>query len=330
MATDTRNPTSDISATGTWTGTAGTRFQSINDYPDSGNPINSGLTHGTTAGALVLGFSAFSIPAGSTAISVQVQYFDFKNGSQSSAARSLIRCNDTTDRTSGTHNPGNGNANIASRSDNFATNPKSGVAWTVDDVNGVGTNGLTAFGLGASDASPTITFSSVQLQVTYTPPVTGDLAATGPADTAASTGTVEWVGNLSSTEGTDVLAASGTVSSASGFTGDLAATEPSDTASGSATSQWIAALASTEALDAAASSATVAWIAALAASETKDSAAASATSAWIANLAAAESPDVLAASDAQGGGGYDPSEYHGEKANRKICSLFGLNALNQL
>jgi hypothetical protein len=145
-----------------------------------------------------MGFSAFDVPANSTSISVQVLYYDFKNGSQGSVAGSLLRCNDTTNRNSAaTHNPGNGNAAIALRTDSYATNPKSGAAWTVDEVNGVGTNGLTAFGVRVTDASPTVAFSSAQLQVTYTEPVlpiTGTGAFTAQAAGMASVGTVRWVG----------------------------------------------------------------------------------------------------------------------------------------
>lgn len=170
MATQTRNPTSEVAVTGTWSGTS--RHAILDDHPDSGNPATD-VTTCSAAGALVMGFSAFTVPANSTSISVQVLYYDFKNGSQSSAAGSCLRCNDTTNRNSAsTHNPGNGNANIALRTDDYTTNPKSGQAWTVDDVNGVGTNGLTAFGVRVTDASPTVAFSSAQLQVTYTPPST--------------------------------------------------------------------------------------------------------------------------------------------------------------
>ena len=170
--TQTRAPTSDVSFTGTWTGSAGTRFQAVDDHPDSGNPIADGLVHGTTTpGEGLFGFSAFTVPAGATSISVQVIYYDFKGGSQASSIGARIRCNDTTGRDAASHNPGNGNANIALRTDNYATNPKSGAAWTVNDVNGVGTNGLTAFGVVSTDANPAITLSSIMLQVTYTPGV---------------------------------------------------------------------------------------------------------------------------------------------------------------
>jgi hypothetical protein len=163
VATQTRNPTSEVAVTGTWSGT--NRHLLLDDYPDSGG---ADRTTCSVAGVLLLGFSVFTIPAGSTGISVQVLYYDSKNGSQSSTIGAAIRCNDTTNRLAGTHNPAN--ATITSRSDNYATNPKTSAAWTVDDVNGVGTNGLTSFGLSVTDASPTVDVVSAQLQVTYTPP----------------------------------------------------------------------------------------------------------------------------------------------------------------
>ncbi len=173
MATKTRNPTSDVSFTGTWT--AAPRWSAVDDHPDGGNPIADGITHGTTtAGEGLFGFTAFDVPPGSTNLSVQVIYYDFKNGTQACNIRARIRCNDTTgqDAPGGTHNPGNGNANIALRTDDYGTtNPKSGIAWTVNDINGVGTNGLTAFGVVSTDANPSITISSIIVQVTYSPPV---------------------------------------------------------------------------------------------------------------------------------------------------------------
>lgn len=165
MATQTRNPTSEVVITGTWSGTS--RHLLLDDYPDSANPIADG-TACSAAGVAMFGFSPFTVPVGATSLSIQVRYYDFKAASQSSSIGAAIRCNDTTNRLAAAHNPGNGNAAIAARSDSYATNPKSGAAWTVNDVNGVGTNGLTAFGLSCTDASPAVTVSCVQLQVTYT------------------------------------------------------------------------------------------------------------------------------------------------------------------
>ena len=170
MATQTRAPTSDIDATGTWTGSASTRYQAVDDYPDTAGTDK--LTHGTaTAGHINFGFSAFTVPAGSTAISVQVLYYDAKAGSPSCNLAAELRIGSTpTVHAVASHNPANGV--ITQRTDDFgATNPKSAAAWTVNDVNGVGTNGLVGFGVVSTDANPAIDLTSIQLQVTYTDPV---------------------------------------------------------------------------------------------------------------------------------------------------------------
>ena len=164
MATQNRAPTSDEAVSGTWTGSAGTRYQAVDDYPDTA-PADY-LAHGTAAGNLTFGFTAFSIPAGATSISVQVRYYDAEPsvGNNNCAGRLKVGGNYYN---AATHNPAG--ATYTARSDNWATNPKTAAAWTVDDVNGVGANALQAFGFYSGDANPAIRFSCVQLQVTYTP-----------------------------------------------------------------------------------------------------------------------------------------------------------------
>lgn len=103
------------------------------------------------------------------------------------------------------------------------------------------------------------------------PPITGDLAATDPQDTAAAAATVAWYAALAATEAQDSAAFTGTVSTG-GITGDLAATDPVDTAAATATVAWYAALAATEAQDTASAGATVAWYAVLAATDPQDTA----------------------------------------------------------
>lgn len=164
MPIETRNPTSDVSVVGTWTGSAGTRYTVIDDYPDTTGADE--LTVGTVAGHLVCGFSALSIPAGSTIVSVAVNYYDYKNGSQASAAAGALRVNGTIYNAT-THNPANGSASRTQRTDTWTTNPATGAAWTVADVNGTGSSPLQAFGFFSNDASPTITFSSVRLTIDY-------------------------------------------------------------------------------------------------------------------------------------------------------------------
>lgn len=168
MATQTRAPTGDhgTQVSGTWSGSAGTRYTLVDDYPDTGG--TDILTHGTaTAGHIIFTFSAFTVPAGATAISVQVLYYDRKNASQACdiAAQLLIGSTPTVHNAT-SHNPTNGS--IVQRTDDFTINPKSGAAWTVNDVNGVGANGLVGFGWVSTDANPAIDLTSIQLQVTYT------------------------------------------------------------------------------------------------------------------------------------------------------------------
>lgn len=163
-----QNPTSDEAVSGTWDGTAGSRYTVVNDHPDSSG--SSFLTHGTTAGNLTFGFTAFSVPAGSTITNVQVIYYDQKTASQASSAAGRLKVGGIYYNAS-THNPANGTWTL--RTDTWTTNPKSSAAWTADDVNGNGSNNLQAFGFFSDDASPTVRFSSVIVRVTYTLPLGG-------------------------------------------------------------------------------------------------------------------------------------------------------------
>jgi hypothetical protein len=166
MAEQTRNPTGDEAVSGTWTGSAGTRYTVVDDYPDTGGTDE--LTHGTaTAGNLTFTFSAFTLPTIATAITVLVDYYDYKTASQTCNIAARLKVNGTY-YASSTHNPANGSANRTQRTDTFATNPNTGAAWTVADVNGSGSNPLQAFGWVSSDANPSIVLSSIRIRVTYT------------------------------------------------------------------------------------------------------------------------------------------------------------------
>lgn len=164
MATETRNPTSDVDVIGTWTGSVGSRYTVVDDYPDSSGVDE--LTVGTIAGYLVCGYSALSIPAGSTITKVEVLYYDYKNGSLAAALAGALQVGGTIYNAS-YHDPANGSR--TQRTDTWTTNPATGAAWTVNDVNGSGANPLQAFGVRSNDANPTVTISSIQLLITYTP-----------------------------------------------------------------------------------------------------------------------------------------------------------------
>lgn len=162
--TVTRNPTGDEAVSGTWTGTAGSRYTLVDDYPDTAGTDK--LVHGTTtAGNLTFTFSAFSIPSEATNILVAVLYYDDKNGTQACNIGARIKLG-ANYYNAATHNPAN--AVFTQRTDTFATNPATSAAWTVAQVNGTdGTRPLTAFGWNSTDANPSIDLTSIQLAVTY-------------------------------------------------------------------------------------------------------------------------------------------------------------------
>ena len=172
MSQQTRNPTSDIAFTGTWTGTAGSRYQNVDDHPDSTGADK--LTHGTTAGKGLFGYLVFSAPVGATIQSVQVVYYDQKTGGPAASWGAFLRVNGAEQAVIDAHNPANGTWTL--RTATMTTNPVTGQAWTVDQVNGVGSNALDAFGLIATDASPTIEVASIQLLVNYLEPTRGLLS----------------------------------------------------------------------------------------------------------------------------------------------------------
>jgi hypothetical protein len=188
VATQTRSPTSDVSATGTWTGTAGTRFTLVDDFPDAAGVdflTVSGLTGGQAT--LLFGFSPFTIPAGARIDSVQVQYYDQKTASQASSISGYLLIGGPANYATTSHNPANGTWTL--RTDTWTVHPETGVAWTLDQVNGVASDGLVAFGVRSSDASPSIRVASIRLVVNFTYELNVDsgsynIGATAPVNTA--------------------------------------------------------------------------------------------------------------------------------------------------
>jgi hypothetical protein len=214
VATQTRNPTSDEATSGTLSGSAGTRYTLVDDHPDSAG--TDALSFGTATAQITFGFSVFSIPAGSTSISVQVLYYDGEaaNGANNCGGRLKVGTNYFN---AATHNPSG--TTYTSRNDNWATNPDTTAAWTVDQINGVGSNALAAFGIGSTDSNPAFRVSSVQLQVTYTAPSSsGDAATSATAQTSAAAGSV----TTSGTAATSASAQTSALSGASTVAGALA------------------------------------------------------------------------------------------------------------
>ncbi len=231
MATQNRAPTGDGTVTGTVSGSAGSRWTLVDDYPNTST--GDMLTFGTATSAINFTYSAFSIPAGSTGISVQVRYVDGEaaNGANNCGGRLVINGSNFN---ATTHNPA-GTAGTL-REDNFATNPSSGAAWTVDEINGIGTHGLDGFGINSTDSNPTFNVRSIEIQVTYTPVCDGvlstslstlTLTGTGVVTAAGPSGTLSTTLSALSLTGSAQVAVSGAFStslSALTFTGTAAVT----------------------------------------------------------------------------------------------------------
>jgi hypothetical protein len=167
MPTQTRNPENDISATGTWSGTAGDRWQLVYDFPDDSVDF---LLHGTTAGNILFGYDAFTIPSNAADITLRLRYYDQEgtNGLNNIAGRLRIG---SLFRNATTHNP---TTTTTLRTDTWATNPVTNAAWTPAEINGTdGTNPLNGFGFVSTDANPQIRIYSVEMEVEYTTPAGG-------------------------------------------------------------------------------------------------------------------------------------------------------------
>ncbi len=166
--TQTKYPTGDNSATGTWTITgAASRWQAVSEVAaDDATTIITG----TAIGNALFNFSAFTVPAGSTITNLTVYYRASKAAAQASNIRASIRVNGTNyDTTDAGVNPSQ-TPTYTSYSFAYATNPNTGAAWTVADINGTGVNPLQAFGVYSSDIAPTPYVTQVYAVVTYTLP----------------------------------------------------------------------------------------------------------------------------------------------------------------
>jgi hypothetical protein len=163
QATAERSPVSDDSASGDWSGTFGSRYQLVDDYPDP-TGIDY-LQFGPTAGHICFGFSPFNVPVGATIHAVQILVYitEVAGGTNRWYGRAKVGGNYYNDATA--HFPTS--TQWSQQSARLSSNPKTGLPWTVDDVNGAGANALQGFGAYSTDVSPAIRFSSMALQVIY-------------------------------------------------------------------------------------------------------------------------------------------------------------------
>lgn len=162
-ASQTRYPSGDLSRLGTWDKTA-----NMYSYVDE-NGANDGdttyLLHGTANGSVLFTFPSFNLSSGSSIQRLTVTLYAKEGTSGTNRMQPAIRAGNTNYFTTSTSTEVP--SSYSSISYNYNTNPKTGLAWTVDDINGVGANALQAFGVYSADANPAIRLTQVYATVTY-------------------------------------------------------------------------------------------------------------------------------------------------------------------
>ncbi len=161
-----------------WSRSAGADNYLLVDDPVGSHDSDSTYTYAPVNGTVAdtFEFAVFTIPAGATINSVTLKgYFRYEvNGITHLHLRMTIG---GTIYPSAEKNP---QATYGLESWERTTNPKTTIAWTVDDVNGVGANALQFFGYYNDTLADIVTrCTQIYLEVDYTPlPVTHLLTGT--------------------------------------------------------------------------------------------------------------------------------------------------------
>ena len=187
----TRVPTGNGVNSGTWTASdAGNLWAAVDEIDvrgTSGDAVY--ITSPTNAGGWQLfTFTAFSVPTTATSISVIVYQRAVDDTSGANNIRETIRVGGVsyngTSHSSAT--------SITVWSNTWATNPKTGAAWTPAQINGTdGTNDLQQFGVSSTDLSPAVRTHLVVAEVIYTNSPFNEVDETSPDDTDYIKGTTD-------------------------------------------------------------------------------------------------------------------------------------------
>lgn len=174
LPTQQRLPTGDGDVSGTWTVTPSsptTRYDKVDD-PIGSPDDNTTYIVGTVVGRSLFTYSAFSVPSNATITNLTLTY---RHRDQVSTGTNNIRSSLKVNGTYYTTDPGiNANNSLtvwAYRSYAWTTNPDTGAAWTVADINGTGSNPLQQWGVYTSDATPDVAVTQVYATVNYRVPV---------------------------------------------------------------------------------------------------------------------------------------------------------------
>lgn len=165
MATSQRVPIGDVLAQ--WSRSAGAVNYPLVDDPTPDDDATYTYTPTQTHMDL-FDCTAFAIPSGSLITNVKV-YGRFKRMEAGGdyIVRELVRVNGVTYIGSPQDLPMGYPTPYVDRSYTWATNPNTGQPWTVDDVNGVGSNPLQTFGYECIGFQKTVRCTQVYIEVNY-------------------------------------------------------------------------------------------------------------------------------------------------------------------
>ena len=144
-------------------------------------------------------FPAFTLPSTAIVANIEIFYRCAKQASQTARATSCLHVNGTlyNDIDPGIDPP---NGSFQTYSYVYTTNPDTAAAWLYDDINGSGSNPLTAFGVTVPDANPDVDVTAVLAVVTYTSPIIELLA--GQSDGVAIVSNIPALKSIRKFDGT--------------------------------------------------------------------------------------------------------------------------------
>jgi len=179
--TQIRRPTSDYSITGSWGYFPGSPANYYSHVSETTRDDYAYIYNNGATGGAVFGFDAFSIPANAINITLKIYFTAALQTSGTATMGVVVRVNSTDYPIAASLiNP---TTSFVDYSYTITNNPDTSSSWTVNDINGSGSNPLQDFGVYSNDDSPIPACSWCYAEVNY------DLPLTTPTSTYTYTNT---------------------------------------------------------------------------------------------------------------------------------------------